>query len=92
MEAATSDHQFEVLGTRLITTFSNNIRNNNGFLRRTRPDGLDDRRDMQFMQNGRQVFKQVVPMVSDLIVDHCTDEGIDPPASNGCGCTRPTSR
>ena len=70
MEAATSDHQFEVLGTRLITTFSNNIRNNNGFLRRTRPDGLDDRRDMQFMQNGRQVFKQVVPMVSDLIVDH----------------------
>lgn len=78
MEAATSDHQFEVLGTRLITTFSNNIRNNNGFLRRTRPDGLDDRRDMQFMQNGRQVFKQVVPMVSDLIVDHCTDEGIDP--------------
>ena len=78
MEAATSDHQFEVLGTRLITTFSNNIRNNNGFLRRTRPDGLDDRRDMQFMQNGRQVFKQVVPMVSDLIVDHCMDEGIDP--------------
>jgi len=78
MDAATSDHQFEVLGTRLITTFSNNIRNNNGFLRRSRPDGLDDRRDMQFMQNGRQVFKQVVPMVSDLIVDHCTDEGIDP--------------
>ena len=78
MEAATSDHQFEVLGTRLITTFSNNIRNNNGFLRRTRPDRLADRRDMQFMQNGRQVFKQVVPMVSDLIVDHCTDEGIDP--------------
>ena len=78
MEAATSDHQFEVLGTRLITTFSNNIRNNNGFLRRTRPDRLADRRDMQFMQNGRQVFKQVVPMVSDLIVDHCADEGIDP--------------
>jgi len=74
---AVSDDQFEVLSTRLLTQFSNNIRNNNGFLRRSRPDGLDDRRDMQFMQNGRQVFKQVVPMVSDLIVQHCADEGID---------------
>ena len=41
-------------------SFSNNIRNNNGFLRRTRPDGVADRRDMQFMQNGRKVFKEVV--------------------------------
>ena len=41
----------------------NNIRNNNGFLRRSRPDGVADRRDMQFMQNGRKVFKEVVPMV-----------------------------
>ena len=77
---ATSDDQFEVLSTRLLTQFSNNIRNNNGFLRRTRPAGLEDRRDMQFMQNGRQVFKQVVPMVSDLIVEHCRDEGVDPTA------------
>ncbi len=77
-ELATSADQFEVLSTRLLTQFSNNIRNNNGFLRRTRPDGLDDRRDMQFMQNGRQVFKQVVPMVSDLIIEHCRDEGVEP--------------
>ena len=39
---ATSDDQFEVLSARLLTQFSNNIRNNNGFLRRTRPAG--DRR------------------------------------------------
>ncbi len=77
-ELSTSEHRFEVLSTRLLTQFSNNIRNNNGFLRRSRPDGLDDRRDMQFMQNGRQVFKQVVPMVSDLIIKHCQDEGIEP--------------
>ncbi|MEM8708441.1 MAG: beta-ketoacyl-ACP synthase III, partial [Actinomycetota bacterium] len=76
-EAATSSNQYEVVSTRLLTEFSNNIRNNNGFLRRTRPDGLDDRRDMQFMQNGRQVFKQVVPMVAELIIEHCKDEGID---------------
>ena len=77
-ELATSDDQFEVLSTRLLTQFSNNIRNNNGFLRRSRVGGMEDRRDMQFMQNGRQVFKQVVPMVSDLIVEHCRDQGIEP--------------
>ncbi|MEX0275977.1 MAG: beta-ketoacyl-ACP synthase III [Ruegeria sp.] len=67
---------FEVISTRCATQFSNNIRNNNGFLRRSRPDGLVDRRDMQFMQNGRKVFKEVLPMVSRHIADHMTDEGL----------------
>ena len=67
---------FEVKSTRCATEFSNNIRNNNGFLRRTRPDGLADRRDMQFMQNGRKVFKEVLPMVSQHIADHMADNGI----------------
>ncbi|MCP5069050.1 MAG: beta-ketoacyl-ACP synthase III [bacterium] len=79
-ESATSADQFEVLSTRLLTQFSNNIRNNNGFLRRSRPDGLNDRRDMLFTQNGRQVFKQVVPMVSALVIEHCEAEGVDPTA------------
>ncbi|MDQ2091860.1 beta-ketoacyl-ACP synthase III [Marimonas arenosa] len=61
--------------TRCATQFSNNIRNNNGFLRRNRPDGMKDRRDMQFMQNGRKVFKEVVPMVSAHIAQHMADEG-----------------
>ncbi|MGI9354993.1 MAG: beta-ketoacyl-ACP synthase III [Rhizobiaceae bacterium] len=74
----TSDTQFEILSTRCVTTFSNNIRNNNGFLRRSLPEGLSDQRDMQFMQNGRQVFKQVVPIVSYTVIRHCRDEGIDP--------------
>ena len=77
-ETAKSSDQFEILSTRCLTQFSNNIRNNNGFLRRSRPAGVVDRRDMQFMQNGRQVFKQVVPIVSDMVVSHCQDEGIDP--------------
>lgn len=64
-----------VHSTRCATEFSNNIRNNNGFLRRNRPDGMKDRRDMQFMQNGRKVFKEVVPMVSDHIARHMQDEG-----------------
>ncbi|MAW08462.1 MAG: beta-ketoacyl-ACP synthase III [Halobacteriovoraceae bacterium] len=67
---------FEVLSTRCATEFSNNIRNNNGFLRRSRPDGVKDRRDMQFMQNGRKVFKEVLPMVSQHIADHMAAEGV----------------
>ncbi|TDE36674.1 beta-ketoacyl-ACP synthase III [Antarcticimicrobium sediminis] len=67
---------FEILSTRCATQFSNNIRNNNGFLRRSRPDGVADRRDMQFMQNGRKVFKEVVPMVSQHIAKHMGDTGL----------------
>jgi beta-ketodecanoyl-[acyl-carrier-protein] synthase len=67
---------FEIKSTRCATEFSNNIRNNNGFLRRSRPDGMKDRRDMQFMQNGRKVFKEVLPMVSQHIADHMADEGV----------------
>ncbi len=66
---------FEVLSTKCATQFSNNIRNNNGFLRRSLPAGLSDQRDMQFMQEGRKVFKQVVPMVSKHILDHLASEG-----------------
>ncbi len=74
-ENATGPH-FEILSTRCATDFSNNIRNNNGFLRRSRPDGVKDRRDMQFMQNGRKVFKEVLPMVSQHISEHMTDIGV----------------
>ena len=74
IEDAKGPH-FEILSTRCATEFSNNIRNNNGFLRRSRPDGVADRRDMQFMQNGRKVFKEVLPMVSDHIAQHLSDSG-----------------
>ena len=77
---------WDVLGTRLKTVFSNNIRNNFGFLNRwaletgatgsDRPAGQQD--DKLFIQQGRKVFKDVVPMVSDMIVDHAGDLGIEP--------------
>jgi beta-ketodecanoyl-[acyl-carrier-protein] synthase len=67
---------FEIISTRCATEFSNNIRNNNGFLRRSRPDGVADRRDMQFMQNGRKVFKEVLPMVAEHIAGHMADSGV----------------
>jgi beta-ketodecanoyl-[acyl-carrier-protein] synthase len=69
--------RFDILSTRCATQFSNNIRNNNGFLRRSRPDGMADRRDMQFMQNGRKVFKEVLPMVADHIAAHLLAEGVE---------------
>ena len=68
---------FEIKSTRCATEFSNNIRNNNGFLRRSRPSGTVDRRDMQFMQNGRKVFKEVLPMVSEHIASHLQAENVD---------------
>ncbi|MDA0924025.1 MAG: beta-ketoacyl-ACP synthase III [Proteobacteria bacterium] len=67
---------FAIRSTRCATEFSNNIRNNNGFLRRTRPGHMEDRRDMQFMQNGRKVFKEVLPMVSAHIAGHMAAEGV----------------
>ncbi|WP_120632043.1 beta-ketoacyl-ACP synthase III [Ruegeria sp. EL01] len=76
IEDANGPH-FEILSTRCATAFSNNIRNNNGFLRRSRPEGVVDRRDMQFMQNGRKVFKEVLPMVSKHIGDHMDIEGVE---------------
>ncbi len=79
---AGSATQFEILSTKCLTKFSNNIRNNHGFLRRSRPDGVVDRRDMQFMQNGRAVFKQVVPIVSEMVINHCREQGVDPKKLN----------
>ena len=73
-EDAAGPH-FEVLSTKCLTQFSNNIRNNNGYLRRSRPDGMKDRRDMQFMQNGRKVFKEVLPIVSKHILGHLEEAG-----------------
>lgn len=77
-EAATSPNAWEILSTRCVTRFSNNIRNNNGFLRRTREGHMEDRRDMQFRQEGRKVFKQVVPMVAELMASHLADENVAP--------------
>ena len=76
-ETCTAKGAWEVLGTRLKTKFSNNIRNNFGFLNRATPEGIGAK-DKLFVQEGRKVFKEVVPMVSQLILDHLADEGLDP--------------
>lgn len=68
---------WEILGTRLKTEFSNNIRNNFGFLNRTAPEGIGAK-DKLFVQEGRKVFREVVPMVSQMIIEHAGDIGVDP--------------
>ncbi len=75
-EIAPASH-WDILGTQLKTRFSNNIRNNFGFLNRTAPESRDDA-DKLFVQEGRKVFKEVVPMVGELITDHIARLGIAP--------------
>ena len=79
LDTAVSKDKFEVLGTRLKTQFSNNIRNNFGFLNiaETEPRPWDD---TLFNQEGRKVFKEVVPMVAELLSSHLADLGLKPDA------------
>lgn len=70
---------WDIVGTRLKTQFSNNIRNNFGFLNRGAPEGVGAT-DKLFVQEGRKVFREVVPMVSEMIVEHAGDLGLDPHA------------
>jgi beta-ketodecanoyl-[acyl-carrier-protein] synthase len=76
-DAAEATGGWDILGTRLKTQFSNNIRNNFGFLNRAAPEGVGTV-DKLFVQEGRKVFREVVPMVSEMIVEHATDIGLDP--------------
>ncbi len=71
-----SEQAFKILGTKLQTKFSNNIRNNFGFL--NAPEDSDpDSPDKLFIQKGRSVFKEVVPMVQDHIANHLSELKID---------------
>ena len=68
---------FEVLGTRLLTTFSNAIRNNAGFMSRAE-DRDPDERDQLFYQEGRRVFKEVCPLAAQHMTSHLADLGFTP--------------
>ena len=78
-DSATAPVQWEVLGTRLATQFSNNIRNNFGFLNRSE-DSDPQARDKTFRQEGRKVFKEVVPIAAAHIEGHLADLGHAPAA------------
>lgn len=82
-DAPARGEAWDILGTRLKTKFSNNIRNNFGFLNHCeREDGAnadaqnDPFTDKLFKQEGRKVFKDVAPMVGELISSHLADAGV----------------
>jgi len=76
-DTATAPQRWEILGTKLATQFSNNIRNNFGFLNRCE-DTDPDARDKTFRQEGRKVFKEVVPLAAAHIENHLAALGLKP--------------
>ncbi|WP_420452136.1 beta-ketoacyl-ACP synthase III [Ilumatobacter sp.] len=68
--------RWDVLGTKLATRFSNNIRNDFGFLNASE-DGERDPHELVFRQNGQSVFKEVCPLVVRHITDHLDQVGVD---------------
>jgi beta-ketodecanoyl-[acyl-carrier-protein] synthase len=68
---------FEILGTRLFSEFSSNIRNNLGFLARAEDRDPEDR-DLLFRQEGRKVFKDVCPMAAEHMASHLASLGLSP--------------
>ena len=70
---------WEIVGTRLKTVWSNNIRNNFGFLNHATPETMGAP-DKLFVQEGRKVFKEVVPMVAAMILEEAARLGLEPTA------------
>lgn len=71
-----SPESWEILDTRLVTTFSNNIRNDAGYLNQCEEPERESF-ELLFRQNGRTVFKEVCPLVSKHIRGHLADRSIE---------------
>ena len=70
---------YEILNSKLFTQFSTNIKNEYGFMDRSEylaaetemyPDLKAPVTDKLFLQNGRKVFREVCPKVSEIITEH----------------------
>lgn len=68
--------RWEVLGTKLATKFSNNIRNDFGFLNSSEVIERDPQ-ELVFRQNGQMVFREVCPMVAEHITTHLAQLDLD---------------
>ena len=69
--------RWDVLGTKLATQFSNNIRNDFGFLNASEDDERDPH-ELVFRQNGQKVFKEVCPLVIQHITGHLEEHELEP--------------
>lgn len=74
-ESCTSAHAFDVVSTKCVTSYSNNIRSNFGYTTRV-TDEDPYAADKLFHQNGRKVFKEVCPMAADHIETHLRSNDI----------------
>ena len=68
-DTADSEHVFEIMSTKAVTQYSNNIRSNFGYVSRAN-DAEPFAEDKLFHQQGRKVFKEVCPMAVDHISEH----------------------
>jgi len=68
---------FEVLSTKLTSHYATTIRNNFGITNRCDPEHQHDA-DKLFHQQGRKVFKDVVPLASKFIAGQIADAGLKP--------------
>lgn len=82
VEASDTPKGYEVIDTKLFTQFSTNIKNEYGFLDRSEylaagsemyPDLNEPATDKLFLQNGRKVFREVCPKVSEIITEHLAE-------------------
>ena len=66
-DETSADQGWRIIGRRMMTKFSNNIRSNFGYLNasETPEPAFEDR---YFIQEGRKVFKEVCPMVAEMIL------------------------
>jgi beta-ketodecanoyl-[acyl-carrier-protein] synthase len=79
-ETAAGKHLFRILDRKLKTQFSNNIRTNVGYLTRSEPDLTFERffaPDQFFIQQGRKVFKELLPLICSLVTNQLQHAGID---------------
>lgn len=74
---ATGEHVFKIIAEQPITQFSNNIRSNIGYMNQCSPETANDI-DKYFIQQGRKVFKEVLPMVSNLIASQMDKVDLGP--------------
>lgn len=76
-DQVTSEHAFDVISTKAITQYSNNIRSNFGYMTHaTDQDPYGP--DKLFHQEGRKVFKEVCPLAAQHISEHLAQHGLTP--------------
>ena len=79
-ETATATSLFKIVDRKMKTEFSNNIRSDFSYVTRSEPDLTLERlfeQDQFFVQQGRKVFKELLPLVVNLVKKQAQDCELD---------------